>query len=185
MDRYWLLTSTTYGTWLPGDGRGFVTNVRVGPGPEVRHNTPGTPFDADMPELQQAAMSKLQGPPIRLNCQQADTVLRQFRETAEHRGWQLLAAAVMGNHFHVVLGVSGDPDPHLLLRDLKSYASRRLNQSWTKPPSGTWWTESGSVRKLPTESAVLAAIDYVRRQQNPLALWPPADPTGERGASAP
>ena len=25
--RYWLLTSTTYGTWLPGDERGFVGRV--------------------------------------------------------------------------------------------------------------------------------------------------------------
>ncbi|HYH63802.1 MAG TPA: hypothetical protein VD866_03795 [Urbifossiella sp.] len=24
----WLLTSTTYGTWLPGDRRGSVTSVR-------------------------------------------------------------------------------------------------------------------------------------------------------------
>ena len=26
--RYWLLTWTTYGTWLPGDDRGFVSPVR-------------------------------------------------------------------------------------------------------------------------------------------------------------
>ena len=47
MDRYWLLTWTTYGTWLPGDQRGFVSNVPNGSGPEVRHNIPGTPYDAD------------------------------------------------------------------------------------------------------------------------------------------
>jgi hypothetical protein len=28
MDRFWLLTWTTYGTWLPGDERGFVSEVR-------------------------------------------------------------------------------------------------------------------------------------------------------------
>src|SRR5947209_816005 len=27
MDRYWFLTWTTYGTWLPGDARGFVGRV--------------------------------------------------------------------------------------------------------------------------------------------------------------
>ena len=32
MDRYWLLTWTTYGTWLPGDRRGFVSNVLDGSG---------------------------------------------------------------------------------------------------------------------------------------------------------
>jgi hypothetical protein len=54
----------------------------------------------------------------------------------------------MNNHFHIVAGVLGDPDPHDLMRDFKSYASRRLNRNWAKPESGTWWTESGSVRKL-------------------------------------
>ncbi len=28
MFRHWLLTSTFYGTWLPGDRRGFVGRVR-------------------------------------------------------------------------------------------------------------------------------------------------------------
>jgi hypothetical protein len=27
MDRYWLLTNTLYGTWLPGSERGFVGHV--------------------------------------------------------------------------------------------------------------------------------------------------------------
>jgi hypothetical protein len=27
MDRYWLLTNTCYGTWLPGKGSGFVGHV--------------------------------------------------------------------------------------------------------------------------------------------------------------
>src|SRR5690349_21194983 len=44
MDRVWHLTWTTYGTWLPGDERGFVSNVRDGDGPEVKHNTPATPY---------------------------------------------------------------------------------------------------------------------------------------------
>jgi hypothetical protein len=59
VDRHWLLTSTTYGTWLPGDPRGFVSNVADGPGPEVRHNIPGTPYDKDMPGLVRVARENL------------------------------------------------------------------------------------------------------------------------------
>ena len=66
MDRYWLLTWTTYGSWLPGDERGFVSNVRVGPGPEIRHNIPGTPYDEDEPGLEQFAFNNLKCPAIRL-----------------------------------------------------------------------------------------------------------------------
>ena len=28
MDRHWFLTWTTYGSWLPGDPRGFVSQLR-------------------------------------------------------------------------------------------------------------------------------------------------------------
>jgi REP element-mobilizing transposase RayT len=171
MDRYWLLTSTTYGTWLPGDRRGFVSNVREGPGPEVRHNQPGTPYDADMPGLAVSSRAALPCPPIFLVLEQAQTVLAQFQETAAYRGWQLLAVAIMANHFHIVVGVPGDPDPAKLLGDFKSYGSRALNGRWAKPASGTWWTESGSRRKLPDEAAVLAAIHYVKNQPNCLVLW--------------
>jgi REP element-mobilizing transposase RayT len=133
MDRFWLLTWTTYGTWLPGDARGFVSNVRDGDGPEVRHNLPGTPYDADMAGLRCAAREALKGPPISLQAEQAIAALEQFRETARYRGWTLLAAAVMANHTHLVVGLEGDPDPAQVLHSFKSYASRALNARWGKP----------------------------------------------------
>jgi len=181
MARYWLLTWTTYGTWLPGDRRGFVSTVKDGPGPEIRHNVPGTPYDSDMPGLRRSAVKLLKCPPIFLNKAQAKTVYKQLLATSEYRCWQAFAIAVMSNHIHMVVGVPGDPDPSVLLRDFKSYASRALNQNWSKPESETWWTESGSRRKLPDENAFHAAIEYVRRQQHPLIVWI-NDPPGERPA---
>jgi REP element-mobilizing transposase RayT len=171
LDRYWFFTWTTYGTWLPGDPRGFVSNVRVGPGPEVRHNIPGTPQEEDLPGLEHAARATLQGPSIFLTKDQADVLLAQFHETANIRRWWLIAIAVMGPHVHLVVGVPGDPDPSDILGDFKSYGSRVLNRRWPRPKSGTWWTESGSKRKLPDERAVLTAVAYVRDQESPLASW--------------
>lgn len=55
MDRYWLLTSTTYGTWLPGDERGFVSPVPELAGPSKRHNQPGTEYDENVPGFKNAA----------------------------------------------------------------------------------------------------------------------------------
>jgi hypothetical protein len=49
MDRYWLLTSTFYGNWLPGGPRGSVTSVHDEPGARRRHNSPGAPVDGPMP----------------------------------------------------------------------------------------------------------------------------------------
>lgn len=41
-DRHWLLTSTTYGTWLPGEERGFVGAVDSEHGGYEVHNVYGT-----------------------------------------------------------------------------------------------------------------------------------------------
>jgi REP element-mobilizing transposase RayT len=171
MDRYWLLTSTTYGSWLPGDPRGFVSDRRDSDWRKTLHNAPGTPLDADEPLLHGHVEFMLKGPPVRLTHEQAQTLLEQFQETAAYRRWLLLAAAIMANHFHVVVGVEGDPDPGRILGDFKSYGSRTLSRGWGRPRSDTWWTESGSKRKLETEANVLAAVRYVEEQEFPLVIW--------------
>ena len=172
MDRYWLLTTTTYGTWLPGDARGFVGRIKDGPGPRFERDMPGMPYEADLRGLWLASRQLMKGPAIWLKLSQAQALLAQFQETATHRGWLLLAVAVMVNHAHIVVGVPGDPDPEDILRDFKSYGSRALNRRWSKPINGTWWTESGSKRKLPNGEAVCDAIDYVvHRQWRPLVIW--------------
>jgi REP element-mobilizing transposase RayT len=169
MDRYWLITWTTYGSWLPGDARGFVSNIADPTGKGMRHNQPGTECDADHPGLRQYMAERLRQPPVILTADQAAILLEQFHETARFRRWLLLAAAVMSTHAHLVVGVPGDADPETLLRDFKSYGSRALNRRWGKPPAGTWWTESGSRRKLPEEPALLEAVIYVaERQPHPL-----------------
>jgi REP element-mobilizing transposase RayT len=109
MDRYWLLTWTTYGTWLPGDARGFVSNVRSGPGAEIRHNLPGMPFDANDERVRTRAQQNLIGEPVLLTLAQAQILAIQLHETAKFRRWQLLALAVMRNHVHLVIGAPATP----------------------------------------------------------------------------
>ena len=171
MDRYWFLTWTTYGQWLPGDPRGCVTRVRDGDSPRIEHDEFGTPYDANIPGLYESALRALKCPPIRLVSEQAPVLLAQFQETAEYRGWLLVAVGIMANHIHLLTGVKGDPDPEKLLQSYKSYASRSLNKRWGKPASDTWWTESGSKRKLPDETSIHAAIEYIRHQEYPLLIW--------------
>ena len=174
MDRFWFLTWTTYGTWLPGDTRGFVSRVRENRhsvGTRIEHDQPGTPVDHNLPGLKRSASTLLKGAPVRLTAAQAVDALADFQRTAAYRGWDLLAAAVMANHVHLVVGAPGDPDPAKLLQIFKSYASRSLNTKYQRPGSGTWWTESGSRRKLADEVSVLSAMQYVAKQEYPLALY--------------
>jgi REP element-mobilizing transposase RayT len=167
-DRYWLLTWTTYGTWLPGDERGFVSNVADNAGRGVRMNTPTTPCVKDVRPLRAFAAAQV-SEVVLLTAEQAVALREQFHETAAFRGWVLFAFAVMRNHVHIVVGVPGDPEPDTLLRDFKSYSSRRLNQVFKR--RDRWWTQSGSRRKLPDEGAVLAAMSYVKTQEYPLVVW--------------
>lgn len=175
MDRVWLLTWTTYGTWLPGDDRGFVSNVDLGDGTGKRLNEVGSKPSAKIRGLQILAKENMNGPPIYLNVEQAKVLFDQFRETARFRNWSLLAVAIMANHVHLLVGVPGDPDPHRLLRDFKSYGSRCLNKVAGKLGSGTWWTEGGSTRKKGSDEAIINATEYVSNQIYPLLIWRAGD----------
>ena len=172
MDRYWLLSWTTYGSRLPGDDRGFVGNVRDIDGNHVTHNIPGTPYDAGMPGLVAYVRKQMNGPPVTLDKCDADSLILQYQETAKVRKWELCAASVMYNHTHVVIGVPGDPDPQKLLETLKSWATRALTKLRLLPPNGSFWTAKGSKRKLGDEQAICNAVVYVvRKQPNPLAVY--------------
>ena len=83
--RFWLLTSTFYGNWLPGDSRGFVGRVWENR-PEDRqhgvrkeHDRPEEILDTDIAPLERASRERLQQPPIRIQMAQAECLLQQFR----------------------------------------------------------------------------------------------------------
>ena len=176
--RAWLLTNTTYGSWLPGNRRGSVTSVR-GERPtdaqsavRIEHDIPGEPYEDAIPGLERSAREKMSGPPIYLDVEMAELVLAQFQETARYRGWTLQAVAIMFNHFHIVVEVEDDPHPRKILADFKAYGTRVLNRKYGTPPSETWWTDKGSKRKLKDAEARLAGINYVLlKQPNPLVVW--------------
>lgn len=169
MDRWWFLTWTTYGERLSGDPRGSVLRT-----PDLQGLRGPERIDGASPRaaaLARSARSRMRGPRIRLREPEAELVLASIQSQAEFREWSLAACAVMANHVHVVVGVPGDPPPGDLLRVLKAYASRDLNLRYGRPASGTRWTQSGSTRLLDGEAQALAAVEYVRNQVNPLALW--------------
>lgn len=180
--RFWLLTNTTYGTWLPGDKRGSVTAVRerrkgeaIGPHRQ-RHNKLGEAWEPSIPGLARSARSRMKGPPILLTVSQASVLLRQFQETAHFRNWPIQALAIMANHFHLVVRTDEKVHPRKILADFKAYGTRALNREFSRPRSGTWWTTNGLKRRLPDERALVTAINYVlHKQPNPLVTWSPDD----------
>ncbi len=168
VDRTWLLTWTTYGSWLPGDARGSKLRVPDGSGRRVPAFLSGDAPAAAW--LRITASGLLKRDPIRLTALQAEVAADAIDAQARYRGWTCFATAVMSNHVHVVIGVPADPPASTLLKTLKAYASRALNERWRRPESGTWWTQSGSTRLLRSEPAVIAAVRYVRDQEYPLVV---------------
>lgn len=172
VSRYWLFTWTTYATWLPGDVRGSVASVRQGPGPRREHDQPGQPFEPPMPGLESASRRRVKGEPLVLCPEHAQALLAQWHETARLRTWNLLGVAIMPTHVHLVVQAAKDTPPEALIRDLKAYGSRALNQRWPRPASGTWWTAGGGSRRwLPNQLAVARALQYLKSQPHPLLLW--------------
>ena len=171
--RYAIVTSTTYGTWLPGDKRGFVSRFYDDKGNIRLQNEYGTACAADQPNLVKIAQKRLKSEATLLTRQHATIILHEWCETVAYHKWHLFAAAIMPNHFHLVLAAPSDCDKTTLLRRLKTYPSRALNKVYGQRE---WWTSSGSVRYCFDEESLLTRIEYVKKQPTSLLVWENPNP---------
>jgi REP element-mobilizing transposase RayT len=148
---------TTYGTWLPGDARGWVQSGKWGIQPP------------DL-EREQQARAMMAGEMVVLSQEQRDAVEQAIRENCRIRGWTLHAVNVRSNHIHVV--VTSDRDGDATRDQLKSSASRCLSDlaGLTVPVARKagrkrWWTEGGDAEKICDERYLENAIRYVLELQ--------------------
>ena len=150
----YLLTWTTYGTWLPGDERGSVDN---------RHNIYGeepAPPDA---ERRATSTARLAQPPFRMDDAARAVVRDAIIDHCAFRRWELVTLNVRSNHVHVV--VQSNLTPADTAAKLKARATRLLRERGVIPPDRIVWTERGSGRYLGDEAALNAAVRYVEDQQ--------------------
>lgn len=125
-----------------------------------------------MPGLEAASRRLAKGQSIALSTEQARILLAQWQDTPHRRAWNLLGAAIMPNHVHLVLVADDQTPAENIVRDMKAYGSRALNYRWPRPPSGTWWTAGGGSRRwLRSPTAVAAALRYLENQPDPLLVW--------------
>ncbi len=164
----WLLTWTTYGSWLPGDERGFVGRVPAESGKHVVHNLPGTSYDADRQELEDAARERMQGRPVKLDQQTADTALAACVEAARAHDISLLALSIMPDRVHLLC--QGEQDGAKLMQLFKGISARRLSQAHALTDAPRWWTKSGSRRYIPKGADLQPAVRYVCDQHDALCV---------------
>jgi REP element-mobilizing transposase RayT len=151
-----LFTWSTYGTWLPGDKRGWV---------EYRK---GYRLPDPIRELE--AKAKMTETACRLNTAERNEIHLQVAETCEQRNWTLHAVNCRSNHIHVV--TSASRKPMFIRHHLKSWCTRRLSdfqKSLVTDPElwrENWWADRGSIRWIFDMDSLEAAILYVRDQQD-------------------
>ncbi|MFZ0591702.1 MAG: transposase [Bryobacteraceae bacterium] len=146
----YLITFSCYASHLHGNELGSV---------DRDHNLPGSRLLEFDPRRLQAIQRSMRQPPYLLDRLRRSAVLKGLQGICSYRGWTLLAAHVRTNHVHVV--VDAEARPEKVLNDLKSYASRHLNQSGIDEVNRKRWARHGSTRWLWSREEVSAAIRYV------------------------
>ena len=156
----YLITFTTYGTWLHGDKRGSV---------DKEHNRYGDAFIAAKSALKTEERIDLKNPPVKLSSIQRKKVLKAILEVCKFRGWFAYSVHVRSNHVHVV--VSANTRPEKAMVDFKRYATRILKGTGGTNKIRKYWTRHGSTRYIWTRRRLSAVIAYVKEGQGkPMAV---------------
>jgi len=144
----YFLTWTTYGTWLPGDERGWV---KRGKGPQLAEF-----------QTKRGAESRMTEKPCFLSEEQRKIVEQTSQRHCEIRGWDLLAVNCRSNHVHAVVAANASPET---VRDqLKAWCTRKLKEQQLSARvelRENWWTERGSQRYIGDNESLQATISYV------------------------
>ena len=143
----YFLTWTTYGTWLPGDNRGWIKRNESG----VQSSEPG---------LKKLAKQKMTEERVILSQEQRLIVDQQIRAHADHRAWNILALNVRTNHVHLVIEAHASPEE--VMRQMKMWCTQKLKQSTRQTK---WWTKNGDCKLLFTEEAVENVVRYTLEGQ--------------------
>jgi REP element-mobilizing transposase RayT len=144
------LTWVTYGTWLPGDSRGWV---------EYHHG-----WQLPDPIRQREATAKMNEDACVLTQAQRAAVETQIEVTCRYRNWSLLAANCRSNHVHVVVKAANTP-PKKIRVDLKAWATRCLKEQFDSSREN-WWAERGSIRFIYNDEGLEASVMYVTEGQD-------------------
>ena len=106
----YFLTWPTYGTWLPGDERGWV---------EYRHG-----WQLPDPARKREAQARLTEDACLLDQDQRRLVELTIADHCRVRGWTPYTVNCRSNHVHVI--VAGDREPKEIREQFKAWCTRRL-----------------------------------------------------------
>ena len=141
----YFITWTTYGTWLPGDQRGWRLRARGTRLPE--------------PLLRDWCAKQMKGEAVLLGTEDRITVEKACREHCEFRGWELKAVNARTNHVHVV--AIANKSPKSTRDQLKANCTRLLRLQPTPLNVPKTWTTNGDCEVLADDDELLGVMHYV------------------------
>lgn len=144
------ITWTSYGTWLPGDNRGW-RKWKAGE-------------QQPQPLLEKWCQDRLKEKPVLLNESQRKEVEDICRRHAEIRCWELHAISVRSNHVHIAITVNAEPKK---VRDqFKANATRVLRQQPAPIGNEKVWTRGGDIQFIDDEDSLQQVILYITEAQD-------------------
>ena len=153
----YFITWTCYGTWLPGDNRGWLK----------WHSGEQLP----QPRLSRWCIEQMTEEPVTLDGSQRMVVHNAIQSLCTVRDWHLLAVNCRSNHCHSVVCSSNHAGEQV--RDqLKSWTTRALKEHQRGMGvhqdhlRNQWWTRNGSVRYVFDEASLESAIQYTLEAQD-------------------
>lgn len=173
--KWWLITWTTYGSWLPGDPRGFRTRRgKEYVPPPRRYAKPGEPvYDArQYTERFQEAKGSLEGC-VKLTSQQQKLVLEAIVSEIDAIPVTSAIVSVGATHVHWLAQLGGHPIRTTVGR-IKSEATRQLNEAGFhgKRP----WSKNCDMKSKSMDQEFRNAFHYIRRHTNEgclIHIWHP------------
>ena len=138
----YLLTWTTYGTWLQGDERGYVKN--------------GETLEANI-SLANTNRQNLSKDPVTLKPSQCKAVEDAIYAKSDEIGQKIFTLSACSNHVHIVAGYT-TLDLGLVVRYYKMAAQTALRSIGL---TGRLWTKGFDKRYCFDEEILQKRIDYV------------------------
>ncbi len=143
----YMVTWTTYGSWLQGDRRGYVKDGRILPGDK---------------EIEQANRRFQKSTTTNLNSQQRDIVRQAILDEAKRIGHKIEALAVCESHVHLVA--------HPCKESIEEIVSRYKNISMfalhKHIKAGRIWTHGFDKRFCFNQDSLNKRIEYVNKHQS-------------------
>ena len=135
-----MITTTTYGTWLPGDLRGYVDDGKILPGD---------------PEVWDRAQTRMRGEPVLLSETEQLAALDALIEAGNEFGYELHAVSIESWHAHVLVSHGSDK--------VATVAGRLKTRMRQAVDRGRVWTTGYDRRYCFTEADVAARSNYIQR----------------------